>query len=124
MSIKIKRIYETFDKSDGYRILVDRLWPRGVKKEEAHIEEWMKEVGPSAELRKWFNHEPEKWKQFLTKYRAELKGSTAFSELFSLTARHRVVTLLYSAKNEHYNQAVALLQFLGENLKSGASLLG
>ncbi len=119
MSVKIKRIYESFDKTDGYRILVDRLWPRGLKKEEAHIDEWLKEAGPSADLRKWFNHEPEKWKQFLTKYRAELKGSAAFNELIALSAKHRVVTLLYSAKDEQYNQAAALLQFIGH--KSGAS---
>jgi uncharacterized protein YeaO (DUF488 family) len=121
MSVKIKRIYESFDKSDGYRILVDRLWPRGIKKEKAHIDEWMKEAGPSTDLRKWFNHEPEKWMQFLTKYRAELKGSTTFNKLISLIAKYRVITLLFSAKDERYNQAAALLQFLDERHKSGAS---
>ena len=101
--IKIKRIYEPSSNSDGYRILVDRLWPRGIKKEEAHIDKWMKEVAPSTALRKWFNHEPEKWAQFIIKYRAELKGSDDFKELKSLTKEHKNITLLYSAKDEQHN---------------------
>ena len=112
MSIKIKRIYEPFAKADGYRILVDRLWPRGIKKEEAHVDKWMKEVAPSTDLRKWFNHEPEKWKKFIEKYQAELKGSAAFEMLAGLIKQHKIVTLLYSAKDEKHNQAMALGQFI------------
>jgi len=108
MSIAIKRIYEPFSKTDGYRILVDRLWPRGIKKENAHVDRWLKEVAPSTALRKWFNHEPEKWKSFVTKYRAELKGSSALDELLALRKQHKTVTLLYSAKDEQCNQAGAL----------------
>ena len=112
MSIAIKRIYEPFSKTDGYRILVDRLWPRGIKKEDAHVDLWLKEVAPSTALRKWFNHEPEKWKSFLTKYKAELKDSAAHGELVALLKQHKTVTLLYSAKDEQHNQAVALREFL------------
>ena len=112
MAIHIKRIYDPVSKTDGYRILVDRLWPRGIKKEDAHIDKWMKEVAPSTALRKWFNHEPEKWPQFITKYRAELKASNDFAELVSLTNEHKAITLLYSAKDEQHNQAVALKQFI------------
>ena|SRR5689334_23818713 len=111
MSIAIKRVYEPFSKADGYRILVDRLWPRGLKKEDAHVDLWLKEVAPSTALRKWFNHEPEKWKSFLSKYKAELKGSAALEELQALRKQHKTITLLYGAKDEQHNQAVALKQF-------------
>src|SRR4029078_3873019 len=104
MSVNVKRIYEPYAKSDGYRILVDRLWPRGVKKEDAHIDEWLKEVAPSNELRKWFQHDPEKWKDFLKKYRAELKDSDAYKELRSISRKHKTLTLLYGAKDEEHNQ--------------------
>ncbi|AYB35652.1 DUF488 family protein [Chryseolinea soli] len=109
----IKRVYEPFSKTDGYRILVDRLWPRGIKKEDAHVDQWLKEIAPSTALRKWFNHEPEKWKSFLTKYKAELKGSAALDELLALLKQHKTVTLLYGAKDEQHNQAVALTKFIG-----------
>jgi uncharacterized protein YeaO (DUF488 family) len=112
MSIIIKRIYEPFSKSDGYRILVDRLWPRGIKKEDAHIDIWLKEAAPSTELRKWFGHDPEKWEQFITKYKAELKDSDAFTTLTELIHDHNTVTLLYGAKDEQHNQALALKQFI------------
>jgi len=112
MEIKTKRIYAPAADSDGFRILVDRLWPRGIKKQEAHIDLWLKEVAPSTELRKWFNHEPEKWEQFMKKYRAELKGAAAFEELTTLAEKHRILTLLYGAKDEQHNQAEVLEQFL------------
>lgn len=110
--IQIKRIYEPADESDGFRILVDRLWPRGVKKESAHLDVWLKEAGPSNELRKWFNHDPEKWEAFKKKYRDELKKSAAAKELIDLVAKHKNTTLLYSAHDEEHNQAQVLLQFL------------
>jgi len=115
MAIKVKRIYEPFAKADGYRILIDRLWPRGIKKEDAHIGAWMKEVAPSTELRKWYNHEHEKQQQFITKYRTEIDGSAAFEELAALIKKHKIVTLLYAAKDEEYNHALVLKDFLMGN---------
>ena len=112
--INIKRIYEPYSEKDGYRILVDRLWPRGIKKETAHIDIWLKEIAPSAELRKWFNHEPEKWKSFLLKYKAELKGSAFLTELKTLIKKHATITFLYGAKDEQHNQATALKNFLAK----------
>jgi uncharacterized protein YeaO (DUF488 family) len=112
MAIKLKRIYEPYSAADGYRILVDRLWPRGMKKDAAHIDEWLKEIAPSTALRKWFNHEPEKWDQFRIKYHAELDGSAAFHEFLADIKRHQTITLLFAAKDEKYNQAVALRQFI------------
>jgi uncharacterized protein YeaO (DUF488 family) len=113
MPVKIKRIYDPPVPADGFRILVDRLWPRGVKKEAAHLDEWLKEVAPSGALRKWFNHEPEKWASFLEKYAAELNVSDSFETLKTLAGEHKSVTLLYGAKNETFNQAAALKKFLG-----------
>ncbi len=109
MAIQTKRIYLSAAKADGFRVLVDRLWPRGVRKEDAHLDLWLKEVAPSTELRKWFNHEPEKWKEFCKKYKAELKGSAAMAELLSLVRAHKAVTLLYAAKDEEHNEAIVLL---------------
>ena len=110
--IKIKRIYKLPSASDGYRILIDRLWPRGMKKEAANINVWMKEIAPSTELRKWFNHEPGKWESFLAKYKTELDHSSSLEELRSLTKKHKIITLLYSAKDEQHNHAIALKSFL------------
>lgn len=111
MAVKIKRIYEPASADDGYRILTDRLWPRGIKKE--FIDKWLKDIAPSTELRKWFNHEPEKWQQFFARYREEIAHSPALDELHADIQNHANVTLLYSAKDEEHNQAVALLQILG-----------
>lgn len=112
MAIKIKRAYEDKAIADGYRVLVDRLWPRGVKKTDAHVDVWLKELAPSTELRKWFNHEPEKWTGFLKKYKAELHDSGAFEQLKALKEKHSMLTLVYAAKDEEYNNAEALLEFL------------
>ncbi|MBS1916942.1 MAG: DUF488 domain-containing protein [Bacteroidetes bacterium] len=110
--IKIKRIYDPVERNDGLRILVDRLWPRGVKKENAHFDIWLKEVAPSDELRKWFNHEADKWKEFEKRYSEELNHNEAFKELKQIIKEHKTVTLLYGAKNEKYNQAAALQNIL------------
>jgi uncharacterized protein YeaO (DUF488 family) len=110
--INIKRAYEPTAKSDGCRILVDRLWPRGIKKEESHFDLWMKEIAPSNELRKWFNHETEKWEEFKKKYLTELKDAPAVDELSKLIKKHKTVTLVYSAKDEQHNQAIVLKEFL------------
>ena len=114
MAVKIKRVYEPAANTDGYRILIDRLWPRGLSKERAQVDKWLKEVAPSTELRKWFNHEPEKWEAFRKKYHAELTGSTAFAELQQDIHNHKTITLLFGARDEQHNDAVALEQFLKE----------
>lgn len=112
MPTHIKRIYEPISPEDGYRVLVDRLWPRGMKKGTALVDEWLKDVAPSSALRKWFNHEPEKWEAFVQRYSAELQATTAFKELKALIGKHKTVTLLYSAKDRQYNQAAALQELL------------
>ncbi|HMM54913.1 MAG TPA: DUF488 domain-containing protein [Candidatus Desulfobacillus sp.] len=111
MSVSIKRVYEAPAAADGVRILVDRLWPRGLTKDKAKIDHWLKEVGPSNELRQWFGHEPEKWPEFQKRYRAELKANPALAELKALTRKGKA-TLVYGAKDEERNQAVVLKQLL------------
>lgn len=107
-TLKIKRVYEPEDKSDGFRVLVDRLWPRGIKKEAAHVHLWMKEIAPSTHLRKWFNHDVKKWEAFEEKYEAELEQSPVLGELIEEIKKHKKVTLLYGAKDEKHNQATIL----------------
>lgn len=114
-TIKIKRVYEPKEKSDGFRILVDRLWPRGIKKEELHVDTWLKEIAPSAELRKWFDHDEKKWSEFKNKYNAELKHSPAGEVIAAYAKKYKTVTLVYSAKDEIHNQAVVLKEFLEQN---------
>ena len=106
--VQIKRVYDPFAPTDGFRVLVDRVWPRGVKKETAHADVWLKDVAPSPALRKWFNHEPEKWPEFIRKYTAELKRSDVLEQLLDIIGKHKNVTLLYSARDENRNQAVVL----------------
>ena len=113
-----KRVYEPATKDDGYRVLVDRLWPRGLTKTQAHVDLWLKEVSPSAELRNWFKHDPEKWPEFQKRYRAEMKmRPEALATLRTLGRKHKKVTLLYGAKSEGQNQAVALLKVLASGKK-------
>ena len=114
--VKIKRIYEAYQRSDGFRILVDRLWPRGIKKETAHIDAWMKEVAPSTALRNWFNHQPEHWEKFRERYLAELAKSEAAGELLQCVKSHPTVSLLYGARDEEHNQAVVLRQYINDLL--------
>lgn len=113
MPVKIKRIYEPPADTDGYRVLVDRLWPRGISKENAHIDKWLRDIAPSADLRKWFNHEPGKWEQFTARYHLQLNSSAALNELRDVINKHPTVTLLYGSVDEKHNQAAALLQLLG-----------
>lgn len=115
--IHIKRIYEPYDAKDGYRILVDRLWPRGISKATAHVDEWLKEVAPSTELRKWFHHTPENWTEFEKKYLVELKDNTALDILLQRVKEHKQITLLYAAKNEAQNQAIILKELLTKKKK-------
>ena len=111
MNVMLKRAYALPTETDGQRVLVDRLWPRGVAKAKAGIDLWLKDVAPSTELRKWFAHDPEKWAEFKTRYRAELKGSAALAELKAL-ARQGDITLIYGAKDQLNNEAVVLKQIL------------
>ena len=115
--IQIKRAYEKRQQADGYRILVDRLWPRGLSKATLHADQWLKEVAPSTELRKWFNHDPEKWKEFIRRYKAELKGGEALKELRALVKAHPVVTLVYAAQDEEHNNAVVLQSLISSSAK-------
>lgn len=108
MDIRIKRVYEAPAKDDGYRILVDRLWPRGISKEEAHMDEWLKEIGPSNELRIWFGHEPPKYLEFKKRYEQELHGQPELLKHIRDLAKKQRLTLVYSAKDEEHNQAVVL----------------
>jgi len=111
-TITIKRIYEPAAPSDGARVLVDRVWPRGITKERAALHLWLKEIAPSTELRKWFGHDPARWDEFRTRYGKELDGNEeAVGQMNALTARGPV-TLLYSAHDAEHNQAVALLEYL------------
>jgi uncharacterized protein YeaO (DUF488 family) len=116
-TVKIKRIYEPFDEQDGMRILVDRLWPRGVKKETVRLDDWMKEIAPSNELRKWFNHDTPNWDQFQSKYTHELTQNDAVKDLLDLIKKHKTVTLLYAAHDEQHNHALVLQQFINELVK-------
>lgn len=115
--IALKRTYEEPDGNDGYRILVDRLWPRGIKKEEASIDDWLKDIGPSNELRKWFGHDPEKWPEFKNRYFRELEeNSEMLKQLAEVVKNRRQVTLVFSAKDSEHNNAVALKEYLEEKL--------
>lgn len=108
----LKRAYEPYDPSDGFRILVDALWPRGIEKRAAHIDLWLKEVAPSTELRKWFGHEPAKWEEFRKRYLVELKHNPEAVGVLAEHVRHGAVTLVYGAKDEERNQAVVLKEYL------------
>ena len=111
--IRNKRIYESAEKDDGWRVLVDRLWPRGIKKEKAHVDLWMKEIAPSEALRKWFGHKPERWAEFQKRYKQELrKKRELLSELRRAEKEHETLTILFGAKDEKHNQAVVLLNLL------------
>jgi len=108
MNIKIKRVYEKPDEKDGFRILVDRLWPRGLTKEKAAVDLWLKDIAPSTELRKWFNHDPDKWKEFKKRYLNELKENKDVVAVLKDHLRQKTVTLLYAAKDSDHNEALVL----------------
>ena len=111
MTIRIKRVYDTPSPQDGKRILVDRLWPRGLTKEQAHIDTWLKDIAPSNELRQWFNHDVDKWDEFVRKYTDEVTANhAALAALRELADHH--ITLVYAAKDEQHNNAVVLQSLL------------
>lgn len=108
MGFVVKRVYEAPSDDDGLRVLVDRLWPRGLAKADAHVDRWFKEVAPSSELRRWFGHDPARFDEFAQRYRAELEEGQALAELAGLADDGRSVTLLYGARDEVHNHAVVL----------------
>ena len=110
--IQVKRVYEKPSRTDGLRVLVDRLWPRGLTKERAAVKLWLKDLAPSTELRKWFGHDPVKWKQFQTRYRNELQGKKDALKLLKQKSKERTVTLLYGARDEDHNEALVLKKVL------------
>ena len=114
MKTKIKRVYEKPAKEDGFRILADRLWPRGLTKEKASVDLWLKDIAPSTELRKWFGHDPEKWNEFKKKYVAELKKNKETVSILKEKIKEGTVTILYGARDQVHNEALVILDFLDE----------
>lgn len=116
MALRVKRIYEDPEEADGERILVDRIWPRGISKDKGRLSGWAKDLAPSDELRKWFGHDPERWEEFKERYRAELEEAGNMGDLHDIAerAREENVTLLFGAKDTKHNNARALEAFVGE----------
>lgn len=119
MRIRLQRVYDASSAKGGKRVLVDRIWPRGIKKDELHMDLWLRELAPSAALRKWFGHDPKRWTEFQRRYRSELRTPAQQARLRELRrlASQSPVTLLYSARDEEHNQAVVLRQVLAHSLK-------
>jgi len=109
--MKIKRVYERPEKADGFRILVDRLWPRGLTKEKASVDLWLKDIAPTTELRKWFDHDPVKWSEFRRRYREELEKNEEESLLLAEQLKKGEVTLVYGSKDEEHNEALVIKEF-------------
>jgi uncharacterized protein YeaO (DUF488 family) len=110
--IQLKRVYEAPSREDGLRVLVDRLWPRGLTKERAAVELWLKGIAPSPELRKWFGHDPARWEQFQERYRRELRERNGAVRVLKQKAKEGTVTLVYAARDEEHNGALVLKRFL------------
>ncbi len=108
MAVRLKRAYERAARKDGYRVLVDRLWPRGVTKRALALDDWLRDLAPSTQLRKWFGHDPAKWRQFERRYRRELREQKQGLELLKQKSRGHTVTLVYGARDEEHNEAVVL----------------
>lgn len=116
MSIQVKRAYDDLDEDDGYRVLVDRIWPRGVSKEQLQLDEWMKEIAPSDELRKWFDHDPDKFEGFKERYQQELDNNQKPASRLTEMAEKQDITLIYGAKDRDHNQAVVLKEYLEKKM--------
>jgi uncharacterized protein YeaO (DUF488 family) len=112
LDVRIKRAYLPASAGDGIRILVDRIWPRGLRKEDAAIKRWIRDIAPSTALRHWFGHDPARWEEFVQRYRAELKDKASLLDELRGIARHHPLTLAYSARDEQHNQAVVLQEVL------------
>jgi uncharacterized protein YeaO (DUF488 family) len=119
--LRLKRAYEPKTHSDGWRILVDRLWPRGLSKSRVAIDEWIKEVAPSGELRRWFAHDPKKWPEFRRRYKRELRGQSDLVDRLSRMARRRRVTLVFGARDELHNDAVVLAEVIRRRMARNAT---
>ena len=115
--LRLKRAYEPASPDDGARILIDRLWPRGVSKEKAALNEWIKEIAPSTELRQWFGHDPERWPEFQRRYKAELRQHSQELDRIRALAKKQTVTLVYSAHDEEHNDAIVLKDVLSEGTR-------
>lgn len=111
-SINIKRVYDDKSNDDGYRVFIDRLWPRGVKKEDAHFDEWLKDLAPTTELRKWFDHDPERFDEFLKRYKKELENNKDELDKLRNKAKSQKITLLFAAKDREMNNAVVVKEVL------------
>jgi len=118
MKLNIKRVYEKPNEQDGKRVLVDRLWPRGLTKEKADIDLWLKGIAPTTELRKWFNHDAAKWKEFQKRYRNELNNNKEQVSLLKDQLKKGIVTLVYGARDEEHNEALVLKEWLNGETKS------
>lgn len=116
--IRIKRVYEHPSNQDGLRVLVDRLWPRGLRKDQVRIDLWLKETAPEDKLRKWFSHDPEKWEEFRERYLKELEQKEEYVQELLKRAKESDLTLLYAAKDETFNNAVVLKEYLESRLKT------
>ena len=114
MPLRTKRVYESAAPDDGYRVLVDRVWPRGVSKKEASVDEWARELAPSTELRKWFAHKPERFEEFRRRYREELNGHEGEIKALRTRGREETVTLLFGARDTERNNAVVLAELVGD----------
>jgi len=117
MPISLKRVYEKPSTNDGKRILVERLWPRGLKKDEAKIDEWLREAAPSTELRKWYGHDPAKWSEFKERYWKELDKKQDIVSKLAKESQEKKVTFVFAAKEQQYNNAVALKEYIETRLK-------
>ncbi len=122
--IQAKRIYRKPEVTDGLRVLVDRLWPRGVRRSTANVDIWIKEIGPSDDLRKWFAHERDKYQRFKERYVKELKKNPAFEDMAEMARTNDPLTLLFSASDEKHNNAMVLLQVLKREMKKKPKLRG
>ena len=114
-SINIKRVYDDKSDDDGYRVFIDRLWPRGVKKKDAHFDEWLKDLAPSTELRKWFDHDSERFEEFKKRYKKELEEHKEELDKLRNRAKSKKITLLYAAKDKEMNNAVVMKEVLEES---------
>jgi uncharacterized protein YeaO (DUF488 family) len=118
MDVRLKRVYEPSDPSDGYRVLIDRLWPRGVRRDAAGLDEWARELAPSSELRRWFGHDPERFNEFRRRYTAELAGQDSKLQELRRRARNGTLTLVYGARDREHNDAVVLAEILRAGRRS------
>ena len=118
-TILTKRVYEQASSTDGYRVLVDRLWPRGLKKEKAAIDEWAKDLAPTTALREWWNHDPALWPEFQKRYKVELRHNEAIPAFIKDHGHKKTITLVYGAKDTLHNQALVLQQYLTQQFEGG-----